>query len=458
MPLKLTQYNDPAVLNKWADGIEQQLNSLKIPVPLKTNLPSFLTNNVSNNMQNVLNLIAGTGITITTDPVGHTVISAVSTGDGLIHGTSPWESDPSYVSWRDDFHGAMAGTFASSTNPVVAIGELGWALTGVVGADSVGYLGGQPPSVGLYGWSNNNVAQDAGWLTFNSSGPLTNNNHLQNSFALGERPNWAMSFIWKVEGDLTSLGAFSTAQKAIYIGLTDPSFYQLTTDPISRPNTFIGIRFDTSTSAPSINDSFYTLEVVSNQTFNTVGRNNTQGTKKVTNVAPIPGQIHRLDILCNAAGMITLTLDGSSLNTLTAAIPMQTVSVSATGSLQNNMGHMSWSTSATNAQSPWNTGSSVTVAGYTGAQTALNGTQILASSTDGVITFDLNGSTVAGSNQAITMAGYPSLTPIFAMGNDDTAAPTANNMMMLVDYFSFVWNPGVGGGTGTPSITLPRYF
>src|SRR5260370_30314361 len=95
------------------------------------------TNSQRNPSQGVLNLIAGSGVQVTSDRFGGVTIAG---GDGLVHGDTIWDSDPAYTILRDDF---IAGNATSGT-----IGDLGW-IFGVNGtavavsqkADSFPYLG-----------------------------------------------------------------------------------------------------------------------------------------------------------------------------------------------------------------------------------------------------------------------------------------------------------------------------
>src|SRR5260370_5135150 len=73
------------------------------------------TNSQRNPSQGVLNLIAGSGVQVTSDRFGGVTIAG---GDGLVHGDTIWDSDPAYTILRDDF---IAGNATSGT-----IGDLGW--------------------------------------------------------------------------------------------------------------------------------------------------------------------------------------------------------------------------------------------------------------------------------------------------------------------------------------------
>jgi hypothetical protein len=46
-----------------------------------------------------------------------------------------------------------------------------------------------------------------------------------------------------------------------------------------------------------------------------------------------------------------------------------------------------------------------------------------------------------------------------SFGNtNQNPTPVANRNGFWLDYFSFIWNPGVNGGTGTANANKSRYF
>jgi hypothetical protein len=438
MPLKINSNFDAgqaATLNKWADYIETQLHA--------SNKKIFRVANTA---------------------VANIPPAAVSTSgvtDGLTHGDPVWEYDPGYIILRDDFHGNLNSASVTGGTTYQNIGQLGWVLLGGFATTGPnGPLGGVPPNLGIYSWANNSVVSAAGWLTLSGSGGFSNSNFSQLSWALFEKPSWKMTFVFKVEtANIPGQRTFITAQKSLYVGLSGPTLGALSTNNVSRPDQFIGVRFDTSTSAPSIGDTFFTLEVVANQTTSGVfTRHNTQGTTFVTNVAPVAGTWHRLDIICNTAGKVTLVLDGSSTNTLTASVPTYsfttTVTGSSTGTPTFGGAQLNWSST----QGVWNSGSSVTVSGFTAGRAGLNGTFQLMGAEDLFVLYNLN-SNIASGSDTVTLSGYPSWTPICTFGNDDTAAPSTDNALFCIDYWAFVWNPNLGPTPpGTPIATNPRYF
>lgn len=220
----------------------------------------------------------------------------------------------------------------------------------------------------------------------------------------------------------------------------------------------------TAAGPSGLSDTFFTFEAVQNPQYQTGARHNLQGQTHVTNVTPVAGVWHRLDITCSQTGKVTLTLDGSLTNTVTFTIPQVTVTSTASGqvSANNGIGRIApiTATSGTSNQAPFSAGSVVAVSGLTAGNVALNGTWTLFT-TDGGTTylFDAAISNISNNSTAFTMQGYASYAPFFTFGNDDTATPSGDTMRIFVDYFSFVWNPNLGSSApGTPDSTKPRYW
>ena len=504
------------------------------------------TNNVDNPVQTKLNL---TGAGVTYGPGAGQVSIATGTGDELIHGqgnidTGSWESDPAYVLMRDDFFSAGSAGGAISTSNPLKIGDLGWSFLSSNGSSFRSTLG-APPNLGTFNWANvGTISEVVGLVLTNGSTDNTSLFYNDNTMPLLEYPNWKASFIWKTDFSTAGTRQHTTTQKAMYVGFVAGDYAgSLAGNISSRPNTFMGIRFDTSTSPGALsvtavanaaggttvytipanalstsngfvgttfvttncgntanngtficvasgnssitllnasgvagtgltgfatgptapNDSFYTFEVVDNISISSVafGRNNKQGQTFVTNVAPVAGVWHRLDILCTAAGVVTMTLDGSAINTHTFTVPVQTLTFTsniATASNSNGSTQISWNgpVSSGGLAHKWGVGSLVTVAGFT---SVYNGTFALNTPTGSTQLLYNNASGTGNSNPASsTLSGYPAWIPIFWFGNDDTASPSGNSITFFVDFFSLIWNPAVGGGTATPLLTNPRYF
>lgn len=507
-------------------------------------------NNVKTPSQTIANF-KGSGISF--DAFGGIIFTA-STGDGLTHGTLPWEYDPSFFLLREDF----TGVSESSTNSVavnVALGQ--WALNGNASSTISGIAFGAPPNLG-YIWSADNGTRNSGvFLTpnmyaaedrFSTGAPSSLLMWSGSGMALMENPGWQATFVFGFN-NCRGVGAFSNANMNAYIGLFGITMYpQITnaTTSSNRPDQFIGVRFDTyaaqgpftitsvanhsgstttytgtfvATSAqahgqfytiagftnPANNgtfyctavsattmtvinnagvaethaatatqsgtaggDTFFVLEVVNNTTLNSgFGRNNTQGTTLVTSISPTQNSWHRLDIACTAAGVVTLTLDGTA--TLTATLPQTVISGSGswlTGVLGNNFATLSWTAGLSNAQpalSVFGQQSLVTIAGFTSSWTPLNATFPLALTVNNgsspELTFPTTHAAVGGSQAAnATITGYPSFIPGFMIGDNNTVA-AGQNFIWMADYCALIWNPNLGGSApGTINATKSRYF
>ena len=413
------------------------------------------TNNQKNAVQSVLNLVAGTNISLSSDARGDVTIASTASGasDGLTHAFTPWEGDPSNITLWDEF---VSNPNTANNSGTAIIGSLGWFISGnaTITGNINGSMGGVPPYLGQYNWANTGTVSQTGFLTF--PGGNTSGNFSQQTWALFDNPGWIMRFVFRVEPANSSTSRnFTFTKKALYIGLMGNTGTSYASSSKSRPAVFIGIRYDTSTTAPSINDSFYTLEVVANNEPSVSARNNTQGTTLVTSVAPVAGVWHRLDIICNTAGKVTLTLDGSNTNTLTTTIPTYTLSGTINAVAGSGNAHISWTTGSI-GQGAWTTGSKITLAGF--STSALNNTFQASDVEAGDFDFD-SGLTVV-SDTGSSIAGYPSVIPVFGFGNDDTTPnPPASTASISVDFWSFVWNPNLGpSAPGTPNPMLPRGF
>jgi hypothetical protein len=377
--------------------------------------------------------------------------------DGLVHGDAIWESDPAYLLIRDDFNG---GTASSGD-----IGEVGWSTAFINNGTSIPVRGvGGLPGCGAF--KINNGSSSDGFQNINLAPSVPTGTSGGDSFIpLFDYPiGWKAVFIFSLGyGDQDST-APSTAQKSLYIGLAS-GFRPNTaagTWPV-RPNIFYGLRYDTSTTAPAISDTTFKFETVANVSNSTTQttRNNTQGTVVDTTITPTIGVTYRLEIQMIAAGTITMSLNGSAPQSFTIST---TVSGGAGSngsvSLANNVARVRIGpTAAQTEQDIFVAGSKVAIVGTT--VPALDGSFTLLTTTNSgpsgkyVVTHANIGNFAAFN---MTMTGYPAVVPIFSFGNDNQAAPLANTLSLLCDYCSVVWNPGVGGGTGTPVSTKPRYF
>jgi hypothetical protein len=510
------------------------------------------TNNVNNPAQDILN-ITGSGVSYGPNPGEVQIVTGG--GDGLVHGQptvadGSWESDPAYVSMRDDF--LNGGTAVSASNSIANIGNYNWLIAGAIGGNFYGMVGGAPPNMGNIGWDNNTSAQNAGWLLLPSGNPcltsFSGGAHTANSWALVENPAWAMSWVFQLNTiQANNSTNYSFTHKSLYVGLVGPHYGAEYALPQSRPDVFLGVRYDTSvspgtltvsgvtsgsghttytgsggswaagangawvgktfttsgfshsnndvtnavcsasssgsitlvnasggtstdsgtaTGAAGPTDSFFTFEAVTNGSGSSPFRNNLQGNTSVTTIAPAIGVYYRLDIVCTTAGQVTMTLsNGTTSVSAILTVPKATITGTAgqmSGAIGSglDLGYTDWTaTLSPQGYAPWATGSVVTISGYTSTQAGLNGTWTLSQNDSGTDLLWYSSATVSGgSSGTVSITGYPSYVPAIVFGNDDNGTSFTNNMGISVDFFSFIWNPGVGGGTGTPLVANPRFF
>jgi hypothetical protein len=379
--------------------------------------------------------------------------------DGLIHGDAIWEIDPAYLLVRDDFNG---GNTTTGT-----IGELGWSLFSSSGGVVLSVRGGGPlPAAGIFkiangatanGFNNVNLANSVGGGT--SGGDAF--------WPLFDYPvGWKAIFIFSFStGDAGGIEGPFFVQNSTYIGLASTYKPETANGWAVRPLIFYGLRFDTSTTAPAISDTTFKFEVVNNILNSTTVniRNNTQGTVIDTGVVPAIGVEYRLEIEMIAAGVITMSLNGSTPQTFNISTIVAGGPGSSGGALiSNGVGALEIGpTAAQNDQTIFVNGSKVVIASVPAPYAAINGSwTVLTTSNSGPFTkvTPVAGSVGFGGSSNATITGFPGVIPIFSFGNDNQSTPTANAMSLLFDFFSLAWNPGVGGGTGTPISTKPRYF
>jgi hypothetical protein len=388
--------------------------------------PELLVNGVENPIQDILNL-SGTGVSYGPNP-----------GEVLFVGAVQYTLKDNFAYCPQE-----AVNFGAANVPAAFIGQLGWALAGFTGNEG-GQYGGPLAHYGQFGWSNDEFAQDAGWLLLNQSNGQNNSGFSCNGFASAEASGSVFTYIFKIDANVNL--TFNPLQKSIYVGLVSPidgspgftTYSQGST--VSRPNYFIGARFDTSTTSPSINDAFFTLEVVANPVFTTnppFSRNNAQGATFVTTIVPTAGVWHTLTIGFSGTN-VTINLDGQ---TFTTAIPTVTVSGSVGGYCTGQgLARVDWTPASTALPvGPWGVGSQLTIAGFTGAFVGLNGVQALTLIDSGSFAwFNSALGNIGSQSDTVTLTGYPAFLPCAMFGNDDTASPGGPDMMFFMDDFSLI--------------------
>lgn len=397
-------------------------------------------------VQNVLNLIEGGGITLVPDASGGVTITGTSTGDGLIHGDAIWEIDPAYLYIRDDFQSLNLAGITSNFSS-----EYAWDVTSAV---TPKYVPGPFPHTGNIAFSNNNSANASSVLVPGIVGADVNFH--TNSWPLFDYPSWKLIWIFSIarvaQSSVPSV-PFNFSNTSFYIGLAQ--HYQFA-DTQTRPSYFFGLRFDTDTTAPSIGDTTFHFETVSNNNGST--RDNAQGATFDTGVVPTEFVQYRLELLYTANGTLQFTLVSSAGDNVvhSLAVPQYTTPngveiKSANGLADFFLRSLNGGPAA---------GSIVTFNGLNAPTNVFDGAQTITDQITGAAHYVFPfAATVADTiTTAATAVGFPAVLPYVGFGNDSNVSPTANSKGLLVDFFSFAWNPGVGGGTGTPNSSLTRYF
>jgi hypothetical protein len=370
--------------------------------------------------------------------------AAGSPGDGLIHGDKFWEIDPAFFCIRDDFSMAPAANLGDFTSefPWHGVNSGAGSFQSTVWPGQ-GFSGGMP-SFGFVMMVNNSTADNANWLC-----PRTDPTIIpQIGWPVLDYPGWKMIWVFTVQREFHGSvpAAFSFAQTSFYMGMgnwpgisAQPS---ISTTP--RPLDFIGLRYDTDTTAPAISDTTFVFEqVFQTPNASAPARNNAQGQTFNTGMTPTEGVTYRFEMTCGSSGSVLLSLsNGTTTSTTTFTVsPLSGLTVT-NGSFS---GYGLYTTSG-GALFPWVPGTKVTNGSgvltlMPGLLQPTNASWLLSSgSTSGTVSF------------------FPALLPFTAFGNDSQATPTGSSKGIGVDYFGFIWNPAVGGGTGTSNVNLPRYW
>ena len=360
----------------------------------------------------------------------------------VIPASTPTLTDYSYpgLSWmRDDFR--------SGTNSSGNIGEMKWFDTISSAGANPSYGTGTPPHLGEL-WIPVSTSLNQGHSYVLPSGAAATQAYLS-SWDLLNNPGWKCTFVWRWMRSAAQTAPVFT-NKSMYLGLC---MYDTTALPV-RPCIFIGARFDTDTTSPSIGDTTINLEVVVNNLGSS--RNNIQGTVINTTLAPTEDVYYRLDIECTAIGQVSMSINGGIATTF--IVPMSTLVLPNTNQASASNGEGQYvMNSGTGGEGPWACGTLVNISNMTGSAAVFNGNHILFSNGNDEtrITFPSTASFVA--NTAATVSGYPSLTPFLTWANNSTSGSYAQDTFLAWDFFGFDWDPFTFDSTA-PTATLSRFF
>jgi hypothetical protein len=400
-------------------------------------------------------------------------------GDGLVHGDAVWEYDSAYSIWRDDFNFSVATPLTTQLGQ--GQGETGWTTIGT-GTNSGEYLGGTPPNLGVYEWTLGDTTANHMVALCPTKAMATGGAGFTGArMPLFDYPGWKMTWIFSLRlpyGNLNfayTTPTFSLANLSVYVGLgngRDGTPGSTTFAP--RPQQFVGVRYDTDTTSPSIGDTTFHLEACFNTLsnnpttrFNNVGTN---GGNFDTGITPVAGVFYRLDMVYTTAGSLQMTLSGGGLTatttfTLTQVIQTLTaVSGVASSGATNGLVEYDGSTVSTtnlNGRGGFGNGSIITVAGFITPYASYNGVFTQLGSVGGASDAGSIVSETAGApmyaTAAYTVTGYPAMIPTVSIANDSTGGTNNLARAMAVDYFAFVWNKGLTGATVTDP-TQSRYW
>jgi hypothetical protein len=429
-------------------------------------------NNLLAPLQTLINFLSTSSVAVAVDANGNLTFTASATGDGLIHGDSIWEIDPACVYLRDDFVSIL-----DITNTAL-FSENAWQVI--------------TPTTGVFAWPS--AFPCLGGLKFINAGTSAESSFMQlgNQFTsaaastpscmwpLMDFPDWKMIWVFelaKADNTATTDAVFNWAQVSFYLGLANYGILGTTPtiSTVPRPQFFVGLRYDTDTTSPSIGDTEFVFEAVSNQNATSATRANlnAQGNTSSTGISAVEGHQYRFEMLCTSKNSVQMTLiDGTAGTSYVATLTVP--SFSLTSDNISVFGQSSSSTltliklensSAANIAAPFGPGSVVTLSGITrSGYTGNNGTWTCVGGGGGSASnqwYFRGGEFTAGSTVTLTgctCAGNIALGPSFTFGNDTSSSPVANSKGVSIDFFSFAWNPGVGGGTGTPNPLKARYW
>ena len=405
----------------------------------------------------------------------------VAVGDGLIHGDTIWEVDPAFVNWRDDFQfgGESTGIGATSN-----IGELTWDASSSGGAtySQLTRFNGAFPHLGQFQVLANGSPNDYFFMVSPCS--ETSVGYLYSAMALLEHPPWKLIWVFNLGGYTQTTGSENMNKTSFYIGLTCPADgaggiwdIRSANGTNARPPYFIGARFDKDPTSPAIGDTTIKLEVVGNYNIGNA-RNNTQGTVVDTGVVPsVQGNWCALEVTCTEVGIVSMSLtddNGTSLVPRTAPASFtcpQMVTTTGGGAgqpqLAFNVGNgwnevtqtlLSSETTPNNTNFCWGCGTIITIAGLTSTLAVYNGTfEVLQGGNTSNLFWPGTETANGVANNGASVTAYPVLLPFALFGNDSESSPVVDRVFNC-DFFSMIFNPGVGGGTGTPNPLKSRYW
>lgn len=417
----------------------------------------ILVNNQSTPNQNILNFVPVGGLTISAGPDGQIIFTTPeSAGDGLVHGDAIWDIDSGVIRLQDDF------VLTNAPNTGAIQSEYAWSLA--VNASTFKYIPGSFPTgnnsgAGYIAFSNSAIANN---IALMAPGNITSGTtYNTNAWPLFDYPSWKLVWVFKIarlQGSSASSVSFSSAQTSFYIGLGNAPGYSFGTNQSPRPPYFFGLRYDTDTTSPSIADTTFHFEAVANSTSGT-SRINTQGNTFDTGVVPTENVSYRLELLYTTSGSLQFTLISSAGDDVTQTLAIPKYSTTSGVEIQAANGLAQFFLRGITG--PAAAGSVVNFSGLTGVQAVFNGNQTITDqvTSSGEWVFPYASAVADGVIVAAVGTGYPAVIPYMAFGNDSSATPVAGSKGVWIDFFGFVWNPGVNTANAlSPNSAKVRYW
>ena len=217
----------------------------------------------------------------------------------------------------------------------------------------------------------------------------------------------------------------------------------------------------TATGTP-FSDSTYNFEVVQNGTIGS----NIQGTVINSGVS-IDNNWHRFRMRSLVPGTVLFSIDGGAESSIAVGVQTLTAGSNSGQGLQFTQELHSGGLQTTDMTQNgiYFTGGSacpgtpLTLAGLSGsaALLALNGTwNVIEFENVAAVYFDTSSisSNTGGTSSTGTATFYNAFSPFIMLMNDTSGSGAVKRIM--IDFFSFVWNPGLSTAGGTPLATNPR--
>lgn len=215
------------------------------------------TNHQNNPNQGVLDLTAGSGITLTPDATGQVLISGGG-GDGLTHGETPWETDPSSDLIWEDFQNQISASLFGTTYPFTTA-----ALNG--GAGTTSWCPNNIPNIGAFYITPPATTANAGEYIVpfvNTNTSVLGSDFRDFLWPLLDYPGWKAVWVFSIKRGSGGFANFTTpfnlTKLSTYVGLGMGGGTAGTAMTGPRPPVFIGARYDTDPGTS------YTLSAVAN--------------------------------------------------------------------------------------------------------------------------------------------------------------------------------------------------